>query len=253
MLTGLVDGDIAMYRICYTVDPLADLRVVKNHVNTYLRSLLDRAKCSHYIGILGIHGGNNVKYNIFPEYKRGRPTEKPPHWNVVMNYMISEWGFVPISGCETDDAIAYCSLMRQTGEDCVVISSDKDLLQIPGRHFVMGVMRKGKIVREDKTIFINLTAAERQFYTQMLTGDIVDNVKTIHGIGPKTAEKLLKNCNDHLEMRIIVAKEYEKAFGDEWKAKYAVAETLLRVNPEYARLVGFERPKPIFFKDTQEY
>jgi hypothetical protein len=242
-----------MYRICYTVDPLADLRVVKNHVNAYLRNLLERSGCSHYIGILGIHGGNNIKYNIFPEYKRGRPTEKPPHWNVVMNYMISEWGFVPISGCETDDALAYCSLHRQAGEDCVIISSDKDLLQIPGRHFVMGVMRKGKVVREDKVKMISFLDSERQFYTQMLTGDIVDNVKTIYGIGPKTAEKLLTYCVDNVQMRETVINEYKKAFGDEWNTKFAVAETLLRVNPEYAEVVGFERPKPIFFKDTQEY
>jgi 5'-3' exonuclease len=87
----------------------------------------------------------------------------------------------------------------------------------------------------------------------MLTGDIVDNVKTIYGIGPKTAEKLLTYCVDNVQMRETVINEYKKAFGDEWNTKFAVAETLLRVNPEYAEVVGFERPKPIFFKDTQEY
>lgn len=254
-LTAIIDGDILMYRICFTVDPDAELYVVKNHCNQYMKSLLDRVGCSHYIAILGIHGSNNTKYNIFPEYKRGRPTDKPPHWNVVMNYLISEWGFTCISGCEVDDAVRYCYEQTPAGEQAIIVSADKDLLQIPGNHFVMGVMRKGKIVREDKTIQISHLEGERKFYQMMLTGDMTDNVKGIYGIGPKKAEKILESTSNPAEMRFVTIAQYMKAYESEieWMTQFAINETLLRVNGQYAREVGFERPEPVFYKDIQGY
>lgn len=250
---ALIDGDILMYRICYTLTIDADMRVLKNYVNAYIRSLLDKVECSHYIGILGIHGSNNTKYTIFPDYKRGRPFQKPPHWNEVMNYLISGWGFTCISGCETDDALRYCQEHNSIDEDSIIVSSDKDLLQVPGKHFVMGVLRKGKMVREDKKTEININEGELRFYRQMLTGDMVDNVRGIDGIGPKTAEKLIPHNTDPVAARITVLNEYSRVYGEDWQNTFIKNEVLLRVNGAYAEVVGFERPEPVFYKDLTDY
>jgi 5'-3' exonuclease len=244
-----------MYRICFTVDPYAELRIVKSHCDVYMKSLLDRVGCNQYIALLGIHGSNNTKYDIFPEYKRGRPTDKPPHWNLVMNYLVSKWGFTCISGCEVDDAVRFCYETTPAGEESVIVSSDKDLLQIPGNHFVMGVSRKGKIVRKDEVRKVQKIEGERKFYQMMLTGDMTDNVRGIYGIGPKTAERILALAANPLEMRLEVMAQYKQAFGEDWETKFAINETLLRVNGDYAREVGFERPRTVSYKvsEQQEY
>lgn len=243
-LTAIIDGDIILYRICYTVDPEAELYVVKSHCDKYIESLLERVGCTHYIGIIGIHGSNNLKYAIFPEYKKGRPTEKPPHWNIVVNYLVSRYGFVPISGCETDDAVALCA---EGLNNTIIVSSDKDLLQIKGDHFVMGVMRKGKVVREDKKISISFDEAIKNFYIQMLTGDVVDNVTAIYGIGPSRAAKLLKD-KTKTEMHDIVREQYKKAFGENSETMWVRNSLLLSVAPGYAHQAGFEIPNPIEYK-----
>lgn len=252
-MVAIIDGDILMYRICFTTDPDAELYAIKKHCDTYMKSLLDRVGCSHYVALLGIHGSNNTKYDIFPEYKKGRPLNKPPHWNIVMNYLTSKWGFVPVSGCEVDDAVRFCYEETPSSEKAIIVSSDKDLLQIPGNHFIMGVMRKGKIARQDEIREVSFIEGERTFYKMMLTGDITDNVKGIDGIGPKKAEKLLAAATTTLEMMLIVQFQYQQAFGEDWKTRIAVTATLLRVNSDYASDVGFERPNPIFYKDIQEY
>jgi hypothetical protein len=244
-LIAIVDGDILLYRICFSIDPEAELYVVKAHCDQYLNNLFMKVGCTAYIGIIGIHGSNNPKYSIAPDYKRGRPTDKPPHWNTVINYLISKWGFSPISGCETDDAIDLCASRI---ENHIVVSSDKDLLQIPGKHFIMGVMRKGKVVREDKTVNITKEQAKKQFYTQMLTGDTVDNVSAIYGIGPKKAEKLL----DSDSMDKVVIEQYKKAFGENWQIKLGVNAALLGINGDFAWDAGFVVPKPVEYRFIEE-
>jgi 5'-3' exonuclease len=173
-----------------------------------------------------------------------------------MNYLISKWGFTCISGCEVDDAVRLCYERTPNGEQSIIVSADKDLLQIPGKHFIMGVTRKGEIKREDRIIIQDEFAAEYKFYEQMLTGDIVDNVKALYGIGPKKAAKILANATTAYELRQAVADEYKKAYELRWMDPFTINETLLRVDASYADDVGFERPAPVpyvFYKEKNEY
>lgn len=246
-MTALIDGDIVMYRLCWTVDPDTSLTYVKTHVDNYMKQLLDKVECSEYIGILGIHGSNNVKYLVAPDYKRGRPTEKPPHWNLVMNYLITKWGFTCVSGCETDDAIAYCAAHLK---DYIVVSADKDLLQIPGKHFVMGVLRKGKVIREDKKITVTAEEGYKKYLCQLLSGDSVDNVKGVPGIGPKTALKIVEESENIIE---TIDQKYQEAFGINWQTELTINSILLKIDSDYARAVGFVLPAPVFYKNINDY
>lgn len=247
---AVIDGDIIMYRICFTVDPTAQVYEVTQFVKTYMTNLLNKVGSDSYIGILGIHGSNNNKYDIFPEYKRGRPTEKPPHWNIVMNILISQWGFTCISGCETDDAIKACV---DKYKDCIVVSSDKDLLQIPGKHFRLGITRKGVVVKEDEFREVSKQEAMIYYYRQLLTGDSVDNVKGIDGIGPKTAMKMIPDdITSAHEAHTIVKKAYLTKDPEQGLLKLDINIILLSVNGGYAYEVGFDPPKPISWDLPQQ-
>lgn len=119
-------------------------------------------------------------------YKAGRPP-KPEHYLAIREYMIKNYGAIVVDGMEADDMLG----IRQTqdpNEDTVIVSIDKDLLMVPGKHYDW-VKDVHKTVTEGEGI--------RHFWKQMLTGDSVDNIKGLKGIGPKRADGILSNVEDY--------------------------------------------------------
>ena len=53
--------------------------------------------------------------------------------------------------------------------------------------------------------------AIKAFYSQLLTGDRVDNIQGIRGIGDKKAAKILDGLEKEEDLLNAVLKEYEKA------------------------------------------
>ncbi len=134
-----------------------------------------------------------VKYPV--QYKGGRPP-KPANFEATYNLLASQPTTSLVSGIEVDDALGIMQ-----NESTVICSIDKDLLQIPGLHY--------NIDKETIT-----TISERdgvyKFWHQMLTGDRVDNIIGLQGVGEKTATKLLADHGmDSWEG--IVKGEYLKA------------------------------------------
>jgi 5'-3' exonuclease len=103
---------------------------------------------------------------------------------------------------EADDAIGI-EAYRHEPEETIIVSIDKDLNMIRGNHY--------NFVREEK-YFVTEEQAIRNFYLQILTGDKVDNIIGLAGIGPVKSKKLLADCNTQLEMYEAVLKAYD---GDE--------------------------------------
>lgn len=85
---------------------------------------------------------------------------------------------------EADDALAIQA--TELGDKAVIVTIDKDLDQVAGWHY--------NFVKGD---FYYVTEPEgvRSFYSQILTGDRVDNIIGLPGIGPKRSSKLLAGCN----------------------------------------------------------
>jgi 5'-3' exonuclease len=85
-------------------------------------------------------------------------------------------------------------------DDTIICSIDKDLLQIPGRHFnfVKGTSQE-----------VSELEGLRHFYKQLLIGDTSDNVFCVRGIGPVKAGKLLDHINDPSLMYEIVSSQYD--------------------------------------------
>jgi hypothetical protein len=57
---------------------------------------------------------------------------------------------------------------------------------------------------KDNLYYVNQQTASFNFYKQFLTGDAVDNIKGVHGIGPKKADKLLEGKTDAEMWDVIV-------------------------------------------------
>ena len=210
MLEGkvLVDGDIVAYRAAFSTQDMfpQDAEAKVDDLMDYiLGETLMFPDPSEYEVYLT--GSGNFRYDIaksFP-YKGNRSgVEKPIHLSVTRERLISKWGAVVSEGEEADDLIAIAATYY--GPDTVVASIDKDMLQIPCRHFNFAT-----------GVWTTVTEFEglRSFYKQILTGDRADNIIGLYRVGPVKAEKMLQGCNDEKSLWEAVLKAYD---GDKERA-----------------------------------
>ena len=190
-MLALVDGDIVAYR-CAASAELDDDWIATSRIDKLLDEIF-RATGSDSSRIF-ISGGLNYRYKIYPQYKANRPEKKPRWLQMCKEYMVKEWSAEFTDGIEADDALA----MSQTNET-VICSIDKDLLQIPGKHYRFV---KGEYV--DVDLFEGL----RSFYRNLLIGDTTDNIRGVDQIGKKRAAKLINPQDNEQDMFDIVREQY---------------------------------------------
>lgn len=147
-------------------------------------------------------------------YKGNRKSEKPLHFDNIRAFMLSRYDTIVADGCEADDMLA----MAQT-DKTVICSTDKDLRQIPGRHYSWSVGQRPSIpmytvdslgelkLIEGKTKKLWMTGM-KCFYAQLLMGDVVDNIQGIPGVGPVGAYNLLNEATSELELYRLVRARY---------------------------------------------
>jgi DNA polymerase-1 len=191
-MQALIDQDLLCYR-CAASAENDDLNIALYRIDELLDNILNKTQATSYRAFLT--GPNNFRKQIYPEYKANRVAPKPKHLRDLQEYSIEKLSaeYAPET-LEADDALA----IYQT-DDTIICSLDKDLLQVPGKHFSWEINGKGW-TRPDT--FIEQTELEglRLFYKQCLKGDTSDNVKGIEGLGEKKASKLLADCSSHKEL-----------------------------------------------------
>lgn len=200
-MKALVDADILVYRFGFASegDP-AEFALAR--LSEFLDNLQAMDGIDEVWGYLT--GSNNFRNEIAKTapYKGNRVMAKPYHYQLLREYMERAWGFEVIDGMEADDAIGI-EAYRHEPDETIIVSIDKDLNMIRGHHY--------NFVKEEK-YFITEEEAIRNFYLQILTGDKIDNIIGLAGVGPVKSKKLLKDCNTELEMYEAVLKAYD---GDE--------------------------------------
>lgn len=191
-MQALIDQDLLCYR-CAASAENDDLGIALYRIDELLDNILTKTEATSYRAFLT--GSNNFRKQIYPEYKANRTQPKPRHLRDLQEYSLEKLSaeYAPET-LEADDALA----IYQT-DDTIICSLDKDLLQVPGKHFSWEINGKGWS-RPDT--FIEQTELEglRLFYKQCLKGDTSDNVKGVEGLGEKKASKLLADCRSHKEL-----------------------------------------------------
>ena len=144
-----------------------------------------------------------LKTSTLIKYKGQRARRaKPYHYDNVRDYMMKVHHAIMCEGFEADDALAD----DQT-KDTVICSIDKDLLQVPGRHFNWTVDPKTKPAK----VLITPETGLVYKWRQVLTGDNVDNIPGIKGLGPKRAASRLRIGMSEDKMRDICIREWRRA------------------------------------------
>jgi 5'-3' exonuclease len=199
---AIIDADILIYRFGFASNNDSEDVAIRTMAH-FLENLImiDLPLCTQWS--LHLTGKNNFRHDVAvtAPYKGNRKSEKPKHYHLLREYLVYAWDAVIWDGFEADDAIAI-EATELNGEG-VIVSLDKDLDQVVGWHY--------NFVK-DNLYYINQQTASFNFYKQFLTGDAVDNIKGVHGIGPKKAEKLLEGKTDAEMWEVIVEHlGYERA------------------------------------------
>lgn len=169
----------------------------------------------------------SVRRQISPIYKANR---KPNKWvNAIRKYLIEMDFAITHPEFEADDLIFDRAL--EIGEqNCIILTMDKDLKQIPGIHFnyyrPKVVNENGEKISGDCVGLSVVTKeeAEYTFWLSMLTGDHGDNIKGIKGLGPKKGEAILKGKDD---LKEAVISQYKGFYGSNWESEYKTNYRLL--------------------------
>lgn len=143
-------------------------------------------------------GANNFRHEVAKDYKAQRPKEKPVLLNFARNYILENFNTTLTDGEEADDAIAI--LASSNFQNSVIVSIDKDFRQVPGLLY-----NPNKRTWEDISEFEGLLF----FYTQLLTGDRVDNIPGVFKIGPHKAFKMLEGAETERELWKRCLEAYE--------------------------------------------
>ena len=198
----LIDGDIVAYRAAFSTQDMFP-RDAESKTDDLMEYILGETLIfpdpSDYQVFLT--GQGNFRYDIaksFP-YKGNRSgVEKPIHLPTTRERLVSKWGAIVSEGEEADDLIAIAA--TEYGPGSIVASIDKDMLQIPCRHF-------------NFTAGVWTTVTEFEglhfFYKQILTGDRADNIMGLFRVGPVKAEKMLQDCKTEQDLWDTVVKAYD--------------------------------------------
>ncbi len=149
------------------------------------------------------------RHDILPTYKSNRSTvdlkrtyTRPPMLNGLMkNYLVEYYKATHYDNLEADDVLGIWATSGQHPES-VICGNDKDFLTIPCRYYNMN---------EEEEVVTSPLDADRNWMTQTLMGDTCDGYRGCLGVGPKGAEKILKDCETFEQMWGAVLKSFDES------------------------------------------
>ena len=208
----LVDGSGYIFRAYHALPPLnrksdgLPTSAVLGFCNMVWKLMLDARNTD--VGVTPTHfavifdySSKTFRNELYAEYKANRsapPEDLIPQFGLIRQATRAfDLPCIEMQGFEADDLIAtYARLACEAGADTTIISSDKDLMQLVGPTVSMYDPMKDRQIGIPEVIEKWGVPPEKMIDLQALTGNSVDNVPGVPGIGPKTAAQLLDQFGD---------------------------------------------------------
>ena len=197
---GLIDADILAYK-CSAVNEIRvdwdqdknfsqyakDIQLAYNAMDSQIGRWMTQLKLTSVV--ICLTDKNNFRKKILESYKENRRgLTKPLQLQALKDYLSEKYESYIRPDLEADDILGILSThpTLYPGEK-IIISSDKDLTQIPGMYFNPDKDTKARLITKEEGDYFH--------YMQTLQGDPADGYKGAPGIGPKKATFIL--ANDH--------------------------------------------------------
>ncbi|MBR6717679.1 MAG: DNA polymerase I [Oscillospiraceae bacterium] len=236
----IVDGNSILNRAFYGVKPLSNQKgVFTNAIYGFFNILLRAAEDTkaEQIAIAFDRKEKTFRHKAVASYKanrKGMPEElamQLPYTKQILEAM--GYPVVTCAGWEADDILGTLSAAcAAAGEDCVLLTGDRDNLQLIGEHVSVRLATNKEPVLYDTAKFESEYgfAPIRLIDLKALMGDTSDNIKGVAGIGEKTASALIQQYQtvealyealpDAAEIKPAVRKKLEAGAEDAKQSKW---------------------------------
>ena len=218
MTVYLIDGNSYAYRAFYAIRELSTSRGFStNAIYGFTNMLLKIIREKNPDGIVVSFDSPvpTKRHAMFEKYKAHRP--ETPHGLIeqmpYIKKLISAFHIktFEMPGYEADDIIGTVSKrLASKGISVFIVTADKDMLQLVDSNIKIYDPVKDKILNDEYVKDKFGVGPERITEFMALTGDAVDNIPGIKGVGEKTAKELLSNVSsleELLENPNLVKKE----------------------------------------------
>jgi DNA polymerase I len=206
----LVDGSGYIFRAYHALPPLTrksdglPVGAVAGFCNMLWKLLCEMRNDPDgptHLAVIFDASEKTFRNDLYDKYKAHRP---PPPEDLVPQFALVReatlaFGVpaIELNGYEADDLIAsYTCTVRDLGGEVVIVSSDKDLMQlVSDKVSMLDTMKNLKIGAEQVMDKFGV-GPDKVVDVQALCGDSVDNVPGAPGIGIKTAALLINEYGD---------------------------------------------------------
>lgn len=201
---ALIDGYGFVFRAYHSLPPLTrgdgtPVGAVYGFTNMLIK-LLAGLDVSH-VAMVFDAGSKTFRNDIYEDYKANRPPcpeDLKPQFPIVREAAESlDLAILEKAGFEADDIIAtLAKKYSKEGYQVVIVSSDKDLMQLIDDNVSMYDAMKNRNIGEQEVLEKFNVKPEKVLDLLSLMGDAADNIPGVRGIGPKTAAELINEYGD---------------------------------------------------------
>jgi DNA polymerase-1 len=191
---ALLDGDIFAYEAAaaaeepinwgdgtWTLHALEAPAIAK--MESKIQRCADKVEADRII--IALSDEWNFRKDILDTYKSNREgIRRPMLLKLLKEHIELEYETVIRPGLEGDDVLGILSTWKGLEGDKVIITKDKDLLTIPGKHYVM---------HTDEHLVVTEEEADTFHLVQTLMGDAVDGFSGCPGVGEQTAWEIIND------------------------------------------------------------
>ena len=198
----VIDGLNFLFRAYYAVRPLT--RSDGLHTNAlygFTQMLLKViSDLKPDLCCVALDSTPTFRHDLFPDYKGHRKEldEEMKEQLPLLQPMIEAFGIpgLKVEGYEADDIIATLAVSHKKDYQVIILSSDKDLMQLLDDNVELYDTMKDKRMGPEGSMEKFGVPPEKVTWVQALIGDSSDNIPGVMGVGPKTAEKLISEYGD---------------------------------------------------------
>ena len=221
----ILDGNSVINRAYYGVKPLTTRDGLFTHAIYGFLNILDRMEKAEQPEAICVAFDlkgptfRHLKYDGYKATRHGMPEELAQQMPIMKEVLTAmNIPIYAVQGWEADDVIGTVGrICGQEDWECVIVTGDRDSLQLIDDHVTVMLETTKGTIRFDKAKFIEEYGFEPKKLIDLkaLMGDTSDNIPGVKGIGEKTAKNLLMEFGsldgvyENLESKVIKPKQRE--------------------------------------------
>ena len=256
----ILDGNSVINRAYYGVKPLTTRDGLFTHAIYGFLNILDRMEKAEQPEAICVAFDlkgltfRHLRYDGYKATRHGMPEELAQQMPIMKEVLTAmNIPIYAVQGWEADDVIGTVGkICGQEDWECVIVTGDRDSLQLIDDHVTVMLETSKGTIRFDKAKFIEEYGFEPKKLIDLkaLMGDSSDNIPGVKGIGEKTAKNLLMEFGsldgvyENLESKVIKPKQRENlvTYKDDAYLSYELATIRPEAPIEFDPLDAVVRP-----------